>query len=226
MKYLTELIFYDIFIKGMKNISLIILFAILPIFLFAEQVEANNKGIANASPDDYIIRENGDKVILNQADIDYAKNQLKLSITQVNQYTAKKSNEEYSSSDFSSFFIFLIIIGISIFLIFKNLFKGNYSNNNQDNNKKQGKTYIDENGYRRFSDSNKLVHRYVVEKKIGRKLRKEEIVHHKNRNKLDNSPDNLEVFANQEEHEKHHRETDFLFKLNRRIFRRFRFKFR
>jgi hypothetical protein len=223
MKYLTKLIFYDIFNKGMKNIFFIILFAFLTFSLFAEQVEATNKGIANASVGDYIIRENGDKVILNQSDIDYAKNQLKLSVTQVNQYTAKKSNDEYSSSSFSSFIIFLIIIGIVVFIIFKNLFKGNY-NNYQDNNKKQGKTYIDDNGYRRFSDSNKLVHRYVVEKKIGRKLRKEEIVHHKNRNKLDNSPDNLEVFANQEEHEKHHRETDFMFKLNRRIFRRFRFK--
>ena len=114
--------------------------------------------------------------------------------------------------------LFIIIIGIGVFILFKNLFKVNYSNNNK------GKTYIDENGYRRFSDSNKLVHRYVVEKKIGRKLRQGEIVHHINRNKLDNSPENLEIFANQEEHEKHHRKTDWLFKLNRRISRRFRFK--
>lgn len=194
----------------MKNIFLIILFSFLPIFIFAEQVEATNKGIANASPGDYIIRENGDKIILNQADIDYAKNK----------YSENISNSSY---DFSYFIIiFIICIGIGIFL-FKYLNKVNYKINKQENNNKQGKTYIDENGYRRFSDSNKLIHRYVVEKKIGRKLRKEEIVHHKNRNKLDNSPDNLEVFANQEEHEKHHRETDFMFKLKRKIFRRFRF---
>lgn len=195
----------------MKNIFLIILFSFLPIFIFAEQVEATNKGIANASPGDYIIRENGDKIILNQADIDYAKNK----------YSENISNSSY---DFSYFIIiFIICIGIGIFL-FKYLNKVNYKINKQENNNKQGKTYIDENGYRRFSDSNKLIHRYVVEKKIGRKLRKEEIVHHKNRNKLDNSPDNLEVFANQEEHEKHHRETDFMFKLKEKYLEDLGFK--
>jgi hypothetical protein len=183
----------------MKNILFILIFVFLPFLMFAEQVEATNKGIANASPGYYIIRENGDKVILNQSDIDYART----------------SNEKYFGSGY--FFIIIFIIGIGVFILFKNLSKVNYYNNNQ------GKTYIDENGYRRFSDSNKLVHRYVVEKKIGRKLRQGEIVHHINRNKLDNSPENLEVFANQEEHEKHHKKTDWLFRLNRRIFRRFRF---
>lgn len=47
------------------------------------------------------------------------------------------------------------------------------------------KTYIDENGYRRFSDSGKLVSRWVAEKKLGRELDDEEVVHHKNRDKLD-----------------------------------------
>jgi hypothetical protein len=207
----------------MKNIFLIIIFIFSSFLIFAEQVEPTNNGIANASPGDYIIRENGDKVILNQADIDYAKNQLGLNITPVNQYpvnqyTERKPNEQYSDSRFNYFFIIIFIIGIGVFILSKNLLKVNHFNN------KEGKTYIDKNGYRRFSDSNKLVHRYVVEKKIGRKLRQEEIVHHKNRNKLDNSPENLEVFANQEEHEKHHRDTDWLFKLNRRMFRRFRFK--
>jgi hypothetical protein len=187
----------------MKSIFFII-FVFLPLLIFAEQIEATNKGIANASPGDYIIRENGDKIILNQSDIDYAKNQLGLNVTPVNQYTG------------FDFIIIIFIIGICIFILFKKLYKINYHNNDQY------KTYIDENGYRRFSDSNKLVHRYVVEKKIGRKLRQEEIVHHINRNKLDNSPENLEVFANQEEHEKHHKETDWAFKLNRRISRRFK----
>jgi len=66
------------------------------------------------------------------------------------------------------------------------------------------KTYIDDNGYRRFSDSGRLVHRWVAEKKLGRKLRYDEVVHHINRNKLDNSPKNLHVFPNQDEHEKEH----------------------
>ena len=61
--YLTKVISYDILIEGMKKIFFIILFAFLPFLLFAEQVEATNKGIANASPGDYIIRENGDKVL-------------------------------------------------------------------------------------------------------------------------------------------------------------------
>jgi hypothetical protein len=199
----------------MKSIFFIIIFIFSSFLLFAEQVEATNNGIANASPGDYIIRGNGDKVILNQTDIDYAKKQLGLNVTPENQYTEKEPDEKYSG--FSYIFIIIFIISIGVFILFKNLFKVNNYNN------KQGKTYIDENGYRRFSDSNKLVHRYVVEKKIGRKLRQGEIVHHKNRNKLDNSPENLEVFANQEEHEKHHKNTDWLFKLNRRISRKFRF---
>jgi hypothetical protein len=61
-----------------KNILFIILFVFLQILIFAEQVEATNKGIANALPGDYIIRENGDKVILNQTDIDYAKKSIKV----------------------------------------------------------------------------------------------------------------------------------------------------
>jgi hypothetical protein len=70
--------------------------------------------------------------------------------------------------------------------------------------KKESKVYIDDNGYFRFKNSNKLVHRWVVEKKLGRKLRAGEVVHHINRNKRDNSHDNLQVFASQEEHDAQH----------------------
>ena len=62
----------------------------------------------------------------------------------------------------------------------KRIFSGLFSNE-----------YTDDRGYKRFTDSDKLVHRWAVEKKIGRKLRDEEVVHHKNRDKKDNSPDNL-----------------------------------
>lgn len=61
-------------------------------------------------------------------------------------------------------------------------------------------TYTDGNGYPRFKDSDTLVHRSVAEKKLGRPLKKGEVVHHKNRNKQDNSFGNLEIFSSQREH--------------------------
>jgi len=73
-----------------------------------------------------------------------------------------------------------------------------YSRTNRAN------TYIDENGYERFSDSDKLVSRWKAEKKLGRKLYPEEVVHHKNEDKLDNRASNLEVLPDQEEHDEIH----------------------
>ncbi len=70
--------------------------------------------------------------------------------------------------------------------------------------KNQGKTYIDEDGYLRFKDSDKLVHRWVVEKELGHPLPKGSIVHHINGDKLDNRIENLKVFASQENHESEH----------------------
>jgi hypothetical protein len=64
------------------------------------------------------------------------------------------------------------------------------------------KTFIDENGYFRFNDSNKLVHRRVVKKYI-RPIPRGYVVHHIDRNKLNNDVDNLEIMS-QEEHEKGH----------------------
>jgi len=66
-------------------------------------------------------------------------------------------------------------------------------------------TYVDKNGYKRYCDSDKLVHRHVAEMKIGRKLHPGEVVHHKNRNKLDNSRSNLWVFESQQTHKKIHK---------------------
>ena len=41
-------------------------------------------------------------------------------------------------------------------------------------------------------------HRFVAEQMLGRPLRRDEIVHHKDGNKLNNSPDNLMVLTNKE----------------------------
>jgi len=49
------------------------------------------------------------------------------------------------------------------------------------------------------------IHREVLEKKIGRKLEPWEISHHKDDNKRNNNPDNLEVSTNTK-HGKHHYE--------------------
>jgi hypothetical protein len=73
---------------------------------------------------------------------------------------------------------------------------------------KRDKTYLDKNGYKRFRDSNKLVHRHVAEMILGRKLRPGETVHHKNRNKLDNRRSNLWVFESQWRHYQIHKKDE------------------
>ena len=65
------------------------------------------------------------------------------------------------------------------------------------------RTYIDENGYLRYSDSDYLVHRRVKEKELGRRLKKGEIVHHTNRDRLDNRPENLELLTAKEHYKRH-----------------------
>ncbi len=126
---------------------------------------------------------------------------------------------------FKVFFpIIVFILVFEIIIIFlQRLFSGGFRkrgsrrNYNQHNSQKleifndykeprKESIYIDDNGYERFKDSNKLVHRWVAEKKLGRQLDPEEVVHHKNRNKLDNHPSNLWVFPNQEEHDRTHEE--------------------
>jgi len=53
-------------------------------------------------------------------------------------------------------------------------------------------------------DGNRVyIHREIMEQKLGRKLRPDEIVHHKDENKLNNDPDNLKV-TNLSKHMKHH----------------------
>lgn len=52
-------------------------------------------------------------------------------------------------------------------------------------------------------------HRYVMEKKLGRKLQPYEIVHHINHDSLDNRPENLQVMSWSEHTLHHHRGTRY-----------------
>jgi len=67
------------------------------------------------------------------------------------------------------------------------------------------KTYVKENGRHQ--------HRVVMEKKLGRKLRKGEIVHHVDHNKKNNHPDNLQVMT-QGEHARLHYNPEFIKRAN------------
>lgn len=49
-----------------------------------------------------------------------------------------------------------------------------------------------------------LLHRLIMEEKLGRKLLRTEIIHHKNGNPSDNRLENLEVLVSQSSHAKHH----------------------
>jgi len=69
----------------------------------------------------------------------------------------------------------------------------------------KSKTYTNKQGYKIFKNSNIPIHRWMAEKKLGRKLRRGEVVHHKNRNKKDNRLSNLWVFSSQDDHGRAHK---------------------
>jgi hypothetical protein len=72
------------------------------------------------------------------------------------------------------------------------------------NKVQEQKTYINDNGYYCFTNSDYPVHGWVAKKKLGRKLRKGEVVHPINHNNRDNSEENLFVCSSQDEQEKIH----------------------
>ena len=54
------------------------------------------------------------------------------------------------------------------------------------------------------ADGSVYVHMIVAEEKLGRYLLPEEVVHHKDLNKLNNNPNNLMVFASNSDHSRFH----------------------
>ena len=61
----------------------------------------------------------------------------------------------------------------------------------------------DEKGYLRFRDSRKLVHRWVMEKHLNRRLERGEIVHHKDGNRQNNDLENLQLLTAKEHYKIH-----------------------
>ena len=73
-----------------------------------------------------------------------------------------------------------------------------------------GSGCITSHGYKKFTVNGRRVyeHQLVMEKSIGRRLNKGEVVHHINHDTLDNRIENLEL-TNQSTHSKHHNTKTF-----------------
>jgi len=67
-----------------------------------------------------------------------------------------------------------------------------------------------QHGYRSvmLNGVRKKEHRMVMERVLGRKLLRSEVVHHRNGDKLDNRPENLELVKGQSEHLRNHWEKE------------------
>ena len=66
--------------------------------------------------------------------------------------------------------------------------------------------WVNSNGYHRIAVNGRHTykHKIIMEKHLGRKLRKNEVVHHINKNKLDNRIENLKVMTILEHQRIHH----------------------
>jgi len=67
------------------------------------------------------------------------------------------------------------------------------------------RTFIGKQGYRLWANSKRPVHRTVARIKIGRPIRSNEVVHHRNENKLDNRRSNLRVMSRPAHYKLHKR---------------------
>lgn len=68
----------------------------------------------------------------------------------------------------------------------------------------QYKYITDKSHPRANADGSVYLHIIVAEKKLGRRLTQEEVVHHKDSNKLNNDPNNLMIFATKGDHTRFH----------------------
>ena len=105
----------------MKKFVLIFALLLVALSVYARQVENSNRGIANASPGDHIIRSNGQTVILSQDDINYARRQLGLPITTNTQSQTSSNTQNRSAqsnnSDYGPLIIFLLVVVVIIIII-------------------------------------------------------------------------------------------------------------
>ena len=100
----------------MNKLFFVIALLLLSTLVYAREVSATNQGIANASPGDYIIRSSGEKVVLKQSDIDYARRQLRLEPPLIPTPKPTPIRPTSSNSNGNTMFIIVIICIVHIIL--------------------------------------------------------------------------------------------------------------